>query len=205
MAPFSPTSPVDWSIAAKYFARLKLLSSALSHKRPTGGKELDAALEYLQWAKAYDGQAPTEVRMGGGPELPQSILGGLTEPWKDQLESDDAVELTARFGHVLWPLRPTGPSTIDLGPQLKGVWALARFAEWTEETRRLRVFVPSCGYFLLPGCWRSCAETTDVPTGFQRTSSPRQESPPPSPNRHSGRPRPSLLIPRRRTSTSSRR
>lgn len=132
-APFVSPLPHPWAVSSNSFTRIQRVSITRSGANSSGGRgsELDAAHDFLQWA---EGRGLNRLRqVGVGKAAGSSVFRELGESIKGEGE----VEMTAKFGHVLWPAlggEKTG---------LQATWPFDKALLWLEKRAASRIFLPS--------------------------------------------------------------
>lgn len=161
MFPHSSLVPVSQILTGgtSSFARFKSISLSSTSSSVAEDPAHKAHLEMLQWTERM--RLERSARIGiyappstdGSSKTPAelSILRALRAPFAKEEKEGKEVNVSARFGHVAWPLYRDYERQSALGPVLEGSWPFGRFADWASETVKKvkNVFLPSCVHTFL--------------------------------------------------------
>ncbi|BGP23771.1 hypothetical protein Rt10032_c05g2506 [Rhodotorula toruloides] len=134
------------------FARFKSVSLSSTSSSVAEDPAHKAHLEMLQWTERMRLERSARIGIYAPPSLDGSsktpaelsILRALRAPFAEEEKEGKEVNVSARFGHVAWPLYRDYERQSALGPVLEGSWPFGRFADWASETVKKvkNVFLP---------------------------------------------------------------
>lgn len=176
MSPFAPRD-VPWYLgSASTWARVKDVSRLHDRQRVgTEDSEKSPFEELLDWSEKTGMGVMDHVSVSQGVRSTTrlgSIFEALQAPFAGASSSSTSASkrhwrLTARHGHVLWPLYPSAQSPGELGPTLKSTFGVDKLRRLDRDASppTPAVFLPSAptGFLATTGVLSPTPSTTATP------------------------------------------